>query len=124
MSSHRHRKRSHSWEKSHHSSTNKSPKRAKHIASEVENNNDEILRQILNSVTDLKAQMSTCNSRISILEANYNEMASQGPQSCINDSEHTDDSLSACEGNDIDVLESSQPRDAAIKPPYLAIKPP
>jgi hypothetical protein len=33
-----------------------------------EDNNDEMLRQILQSVTDLKAAMSACNSRIAALE--------------------------------------------------------
>jgi hypothetical protein len=85
--------------------------------------NDEILRQILHSVKDLKAELSACNSRITVLEGNLIETASQGSQRRIND--HEEDTLSVLAGNDLnEALDSSQHRDTVIRPPILAIKPP
>ena len=52
-----------SHEKSHHSSTHKSPKRAKNVATETTKHNEDVLKQILQSVTELRANLSVCNSR-------------------------------------------------------------
>ena len=117
MSSHRHRKRSHSHEKSHHSSTHKSPKRAKNVATETTKHNEDVLQQILQSVTELKADLSVCNSRISALEA-----PSDG--SVFPNNEHDDDILSVSAGNGLDQYVPAHQENMAIKPPDLAIKPP
>ena len=117
MSSHRHRKRSHSHEKSHNSSTHKSPKRAKNVATETTKHNEDVLQQILQSVTELKADLSICNSRLSALEA-----PSDG--SVFPSNKHDDDILSVSAGNDLDQYVPAHQENMAIKPPDLAIKPP
>ena len=117
MSSHRHRKRSHSHEKSHHSSTHKSPKRAKNVATETTKHNEDVLQQILQSVTELKADLSVCNSRISALEA-------PSDASVFPSNEHDEDILSVSAGNDLDQYVPAHQENMATKPPDLAIKPP
>ena len=69
LSSHRHRKRSRSHKKSHQSSTHKSPKRSKSVASKTTKHNEDVLEQILQSANEFQADFSVCNSRISGLEA-------------------------------------------------------
>ena len=124
MSSHRSCKRSHSREKSHDASTSKLSKRPKSKAKDDIDKNDHILRQILQSVTDLKADMSVCNSRITALEAHSSETASHSGFHFRVDAEHEHDALSVSAGNDIDCLDASQLENMATKPPNLAIRPP
>ena len=117
MSSHRHRKRSRSREKSPNTSTHKSSKRPKNVSAKTAKHNEDVLQQILQSVTELKADLSACNSRISALES-----PSYG--SVIAHNDHNDDILSVSAGNDLDPCDLAHHEDMAIKPPNLATKPP
>ena len=117
MSSYRHRKRSRSHEKSHHSSTHKSPKRSKSVATKTTEHNEDVLQQFLQSVTELKADLSVCNSRIPALKA-----PSDG--SVFPNNEHDDDILSVSAGNDLDQYDPANKENMAIKPQEMTIQSP
>ena len=68
-------------------------------------------------MTELKADLSACNSRISALE-------SHSDGSVIAHNDHIDDILSISVGNDLDPCDLAHHEDMAIKPPNLATKPP
>ena len=87
MSSHRHRKRSRSRDNSPNTSTRKSSKRPKNISDKTAKHNEDVLQQILQSVTELKADLSASNSRISALEYHADG-------SVIAHNDHNDDILS------------------------------
>ena len=95
-------------------STRKSSKRPKNISDKTTKHNQDVLQQILQSVTELKADLSACNSRISALE-------SHSDGSVI---AHNDDILLVSAGNDLDPCDLAHHEDMAIKPPNLATKPP
>ena len=68
-------------------------------------------------MTELKADLSACNSRISALEA-----PSDG--SIFPNNEHDDDILSVSAGNDLDQYVPAHQENMAIKPPEMTIQSP
>ena len=81
-----------------------------------------MLRTILDSLTELKSDLLSCNSRISDLESNFARECVTNCQQDMTDVERDEDTLSVLAENEHEPLDLIAQNEMAIKQPNLATK--